>query len=76
METLIVAETRETRYHFLDSSTSGLMVHAITRGVFVNLSQKATKPMQLSINNSTGVIAILTIMIIIKMPDGVGPTVK
>ena len=74
--TTLVMETRATRYHFRNNSTSGLMVHEITRGVVVTPGQKATKTMQLSINNPTIAIAIFTTMIIIEITDGVGQKVK
>ena len=52
------------------------MVHAISRVVIVAPRQKATNKMWLSINNSTGAIAIVTIAIRIKIPDNVGKTMN
>ena len=71
-----MVEKRATRYHFGDTSTSGLMVHEITRGVVVSPSQNSTKKMQLSVKYSTGAIKIVTTVIGITMPAGVGQTVK
>ena len=69
--TTLVVATGATRSHFGDNYTAGLVVHEITVGVVVAPSQKSTKIMWLSINKSTVVVAIVTIVIRIKMPDGV-----
>ena len=61
---------------FLYYSTSGLMMNSIIRVVFVAPRKKVAKKMQLQINNSTVVIRIFTIVIIITIPDGVVHTVK
>ena len=71
--TLAVAKT-STRSHFGNNYNAGIMVHSITRGVVVDPRQKATKKMKLSINNSMGVISIVTTVIRRTMPDGVGQT--
>ena len=67
--TTLVVATGVTRSYFGYNSTAGLVVHTITVGVFFIPSQKATKIMCLSINNTTGVVAIVTIVIRIKIPD-------
>ena len=59
-----------TRSHF-EKSTSGLMVHAITKGVIVDLRQKAAKIQQHSINISIGAKKMVTIVKVKTTPDGV-----
>ena len=63
MTTAPVVETRVKRSHFGDNSTSGIMVHAITKEVVVAPRQKVIKKMLHSINNSTGEIEIITIVV-------------
>ena len=46
--------------HFEENYTSGIMVHAITKGVIVAPNHNATNIQQHSTINSTGDIAILT----------------
>ena len=76
MAMTVVVETKSTRLQFGDDSITGIMVYLITRRVIVSPRQKATRKMRLSINNSTEAIKIVTIVMRITMPDGVGQTVK
>ena len=52
------------------------MLHAITKGLVVTPSQKATNTQQHLINTSTGAIATFAIIKIKTMPDSVGHTLK
>ena len=70
MKTTLVVSKIATRYHFRDNSTAGIIMHVITGGVVVAPRQNATKTMRLSINNSIGVISIVTITTRITIPDG------
>ena len=63
MTTTPVVETIVTRSHFGDNSDAGLIVHAITKGVIVYPRHNTTKKLQHSINNSTGEVSIVTIVI-------------
>ena len=62
MTTKPVLETRVTRSYFGDNYTDGLIVHAISKGLVVSPSQKATNTIKHSIDNSTVTITIFTIV--------------
>ena len=76
MKKSLVVATRVTRYHFVENSTDGIMVHAITRGFVLAPRQKYTKTMYLLISNLTGAITIVTTVIRITMPGCARQTVK
>ena len=71
-----MVETRATRSHFGENYTAGIVVHAITVGILVAPGQKAKNTIQISINNSTGVINIFTTTIRVTMTECLGHTVK
>ena len=65
-----------TSYHFGDNYTDGLMVHATNNGVVFTPRQKVKNTTCHSINNSMGVVLIITIVKIKTMLESLGYTEK